>query len=433
MTTAGPDMGVAGRDALPLLDAGSLDPLLDRIGDARHVLVGGASHGTAEYQRWRARLTRRLVTERGFSVLAVADDRPYHPEVFGWWDALRTVVDWVREHRPDHLRQTRNACSALEGCLADPTRCTRAPRLAPPECAEELVRLLMGRWRRAHEAAPERRGGSPEHGGPASLGERTHGPERTHGACGTGLDLTGLPLTPVALDAAGGAGHGGHDGLAHYYRVLLGGGVDAWNLHQRRLADAVEHLRAHPADGPGPGRRAAGQHGDPGSGRHPRVVVWTHDALAGDARGTGRTPRGDLLSLGRLVREQHGAADTVLVGFASHAGTVTASGHWGGPPEVLDLPAAAPGSLEDRLHQTLPLTEALFLVPEEQRRPGWLREPIDHREVGAVYRPERESGSDYVTTVLGQRFDALFYLDRTGAQTPPYRPDGPHHRPPERL
>lgn len=405
MTTAGPDMGVVRRDALPLRDEGSLDPLLDRIGAAHHVVVGGASHGTAEYQRWRALLTRRLVLERGFSVLAVADDRPYHPEVFGWWDALRTVVDWVREHRPGHLRQTRAACSALERCLADPGGCAQAPRLAPPECVGHLVPLLGDRWQRAHGPVTGGNGGDlPGSAAGAPPARRTHG----GGACGTGLDLVGLPVSPVGLDAAGAAGR---EGVEHYYRVLLGGGLDAWNLHQRRLADAWERLRDGSA----------------------RVVVWTHDAQAGDARGTGRTPRAELLSLGRLVRERHSAADAVLIGFSSYAGTVTAAGHWGGRPEVRELPAAAPGSLEDRLHQTLGAGAALFLVPEEQRRPGWLREVVDHREVGAVYRPERESRSDYVPTVLGQRFDALLHLDRTAAHTPPYLLDGPDHRPPERL
>jgi erythromycin esterase-like protein len=39
----------------------NLDPLLERIGDARCVLLGEASHGTSEYYTWRARISERLI------------------------------------------------------------------------------------------------------------------------------------------------------------------------------------------------------------------------------------------------------------------------------------------------------------------------------------------------------------------------------------
>lgn len=70
----------AGREiaelARPLRDESDLDPLLDRIGDARFVLLGEASHGTADYYRWRAELTCRLIFERGFSFVGVEGDWP---------------------------------------------------------------------------------------------------------------------------------------------------------------------------------------------------------------------------------------------------------------------------------------------------------------------------------------------------------------------
>ena len=53
-----------------------LDPLLERIGDARYVLLGEASHGTSEFYTWRAEITKRLIRERGFSFIAVEGDWP---------------------------------------------------------------------------------------------------------------------------------------------------------------------------------------------------------------------------------------------------------------------------------------------------------------------------------------------------------------------
>src|SRR5438067_6499580 len=60
----------------PLEGSDDLDPLLERIGAARFVLLGEASHGTAEYYNWRTILSRRLILEKGFSFIAVEGDWP---------------------------------------------------------------------------------------------------------------------------------------------------------------------------------------------------------------------------------------------------------------------------------------------------------------------------------------------------------------------
>ena len=60
--------------ARPLGDPDDLDPLLERVGRACHVLLGEASHGTSEYYTWRARITQRLIREKGFSFIAVEGD-----------------------------------------------------------------------------------------------------------------------------------------------------------------------------------------------------------------------------------------------------------------------------------------------------------------------------------------------------------------------
>src|SRR3712207_4989972 len=61
----------------PLRDERDLDPLMERIGDARYVLLGEASHGTSEYYTWRTELSKRLVREKGFSFVAVEGDWPH--------------------------------------------------------------------------------------------------------------------------------------------------------------------------------------------------------------------------------------------------------------------------------------------------------------------------------------------------------------------
>jgi erythromycin esterase-like protein len=60
----------------PLESAEDLDPLMDLVGDARYVLLGEASHGTSEFYQWRARLSQRLIREKGFPFICVEGDWP---------------------------------------------------------------------------------------------------------------------------------------------------------------------------------------------------------------------------------------------------------------------------------------------------------------------------------------------------------------------
>src|SRR2546423_4266129 len=52
------------------------DPLLEMIGDAKYVLLGEATHGTHEFYKARAEITKRLITEKGFTVIAWEADWP---------------------------------------------------------------------------------------------------------------------------------------------------------------------------------------------------------------------------------------------------------------------------------------------------------------------------------------------------------------------
>ncbi|HYV96747.1 MAG TPA: erythromycin esterase family protein, partial [Gemmatimonadaceae bacterium] len=85
--------------ALPVETNRDLDPVLSRVGSARVVLIGEASHGTHEFYRLRAEITMRLIREKGFSAIAVEAD---------WPDAAR-IDRYVR-----HLAPAESAREAFE-------------------------------------------------------------------------------------------------------------------------------------------------------------------------------------------------------------------------------------------------------------------------------------------------------------------------------
>src|SRR5213594_4438789 len=87
-------------------DADDYDALFELIGDARIVLLGEASHGTHEFYFERAQITKRLIAEKDFIVLAIEAD---------WPDASR-VHRYVRGGNAD-----KNASEALAGFRRFPT------------------------------------------------------------------------------------------------------------------------------------------------------------------------------------------------------------------------------------------------------------------------------------------------------------------------
>lgn len=414
-----PDIDDVTRSALPIEEEADLDPVLDRIGDARCVLLGEASHGTHEYHAWRAALTRRLIAERAFSFVAVDGDWPdcrrvhrsvtgapgadgdpraaldalrrwpawtwanhetvafcrwlrghnaalpperragfYGLDVYSLRDSLRAVMVHLAEHRPEHLAAAREAYRCFEPYGDDPRGYAR---LVPEDCAEEVLALLT----RLRRAAGGR--AAPAADPAADRAER--------------LDAR------LNAEAAAGA--------ERYYRAMIGGGERSWNARDTHMADTLERLLEF-------------------HGPRSRAVVWAHNTHVGDARGTDMG-RAGLVNLGRLVRGRHGAADTVLVGFAGGYGEVVAGPRWGAPMELMRVPPPRSDSVEALL-SCAGLHRALFVFPAA---PGarWLTATRVQRAIGAVYDPDHEL-DNYVPTRLGERYDVLCWFARTSALDP---------------
>jgi erythromycin esterase-like protein len=186
------------------------------------------------------------------------------------------------------------------------------------------------------------------------------------------------------------------NGAASYYRAMVGGGVESWNLRDRHMADTLERLMRHY----GPAAKA---------------IVWEHNTHIGDARYTTMAREG-MFNVGQLVRETHETDGVVLAGFGSYQGTVVAGRSWNAPMEVMPVPPAKPGSWEHALHQ-MDAQDRLLLFQPPRDAGDALAVPRGHRAIGVVYHPDAELGN-YVPSVLPLRYDAFLYLDRTQALHP---------------
>ena len=401
------------RLASPLNESDDLDRLLARIGDARFVLLGEASHGTAEYYRWRAEITRRLVVERGFSFVAVEGDWPdcfrvnrwvkgraeqdrsaaavlaeyerwptwmwantevasfitwlrdhnratgakvgfYGLDVYSLWDSLRTVSGYLERHHPDSLESARSAFACFEPYGEDAQQYAWATRLVPTSCERVVVDLLVAVHRRAASLD-----GEPE------------------------AELDAVQNAEVLA------------GAERYYRTMVRADDESWNVRDCHMADTLDRLLAH-------------------HGNQAKAVVWEHNTHIGDARATTMGVAG-MVNVGQLVRERHEDDGVVLVGFGGHHGTVMAAEAWGAPMRTMDVPPAPEGTHEALLHEAL--GHNALLVFAADRTGPWLGRSRGHRAIGVVYRPERDRGN-WVPTVMGRRYDAFCSFEATRALHP---------------
>jgi erythromycin esterase-like protein len=186
-----------------------------------------------------------------------------------------------------------------------------------------------------------------------------------------------------------------HD-AERYYRAMYRGRISSWNLRDHHMADTVDALVTHLSGRDGPAK----------------VVVWAHNSHVGDARATELGSHGEL-TLGQLVRNRW-PDDSMLVGFTTDTGTVTAASEWGGPAERKRVRPAMAGSWESAFHAA---PRERFLLPLVEP-PPWIEAVRLERAIGVIYRPDTERASHWFHARMAQQFDAVVHLDRTSAVEP---------------
>jgi erythromycin esterase-like protein len=186
-----------------------------------------------------------------------------------------------------------------------------------------------------------------------------------------------------------------------YYRMMYQGGVSTWNLRDTHMADTLDAIAAHL-------QRRAGS---------AKIVVWAHNSHVGDSAAMEHRAERAEITLGHLCRQRHPKA-TVLVGFTTYHGTVTAASTWGGDAERKIVRRALPGSCEALFHDTGVPTFLLMLGALGEAAAAALHEPRLERAIGVVYRPQTERWSHYFDVRLAEQLDAVIHVDRTRALEP---------------
>jgi len=401
------------------------DPLLDLVRDARVVLLGEASHGTHDFYRVRAEITKRLIREKGFGALAVEADWPDAYRVnryvrgrstdadaeealrgfirfpqWMWRNAdLLDFVGWLREH---NALQTSPADQVgfygldLYSLHASMAAVLDYLRVADPAAADRAARRY---------ACFDHFGPDPQaYGYATSLGLSP--------SCEREVISQLVELRSAAAEYAKRDGRLEPDALffaernaqvvataERYYRTMFESRAGSWNLRDRHMNETLTALEQFLV----------------AQGSSPRVVVWAHNSHLGDASATEMAARGEL-NLGQLTRRRLDR-DARLVGFTTHSGTVTAASDWDQPAERMRVRPGLPGSFERLFHEVGYGGFYLDLVAPKGAGTV-LSAPRLERAIGVIYRPETERLSHYFLAQLPEQFDAVFHYDRTRAVEP---------------
>jgi erythromycin esterase-like protein len=405
-------LAAAAEDLPPPEHADLFGAAFARFGDASVVLLGEATHGTSEFYRARAAITRFLIQNHGFNIVAVESDWPdaaridryvrhHEPEpsrgeaftrfpswmwrnveVLGFVDWLRgenhhrseaervefrgldiyslpasiaTVLAYLDRVDPGAAREARRRYGCLTPWQEDPAHYGHHAAMGGETCEKEVSEQLVALLERRLEYAP----------------------------------LDGEPFFNAAQNARI------VRAAERYYRAMYRGSRESWNLRDRHMFGTLQMLMRH--------RRGA------------KTIVWAHNSHVGNAAATAMGWEGEF-NIGELCRTAYGN-EMVAIGFGTDRGTVAAASDWNSPMEIKNVLPARNDSYEF-LFRHAGHGRALT---DWRARPD-LREILAvsrlERAIGVVYRPESELLSHYFQAVISDQFDAFVWFETSRAITP---------------
>ncbi|WHY89989.1 erythromycin esterase family protein [Neobacillus cucumis] len=390
-----------------------LEPLIQQIGEAKYVLLGESSHGTSEFYTLRAELTKKLITEKGFSMIAVEGDWPacqninryikgygqtkqnvkevleaferwptwmwanheiigfiewlkdynqqcnqnigfYGIDVYSLWESLDEIIHYLEKTQSPELETARRAFSCFETYNRNHESYAVSAGYLSENCTNEALQLLSSIQKNKWQYRDDFEGS--------------------------------LNMEVNALVTA-------H--AEEYYRIMVRSDSESWNIRDRHMAEAVEKIVNF-------------------YGNDAKIIIWEHNTHVGDARATDMKDEG-MVNVGQLLRENHSENDVYIVGFGTYSGTVIASREWGLNFQITEVPPAQYGSWEYLMHLSGEFNQFLLFTDVNRHE---FDNTIGHRAIGVVYQPEYEHFGNYVPSQMGERYDAFIFIDQTTALNP---------------
>ncbi len=403
--------------AIPITNADDLDPLIEKASHHRLVLLGEASHGTQEFYSWRAEISKRLISEHGFSFIAVEgdwasifrlnkyvkhmDNAPgsaveamqqfkrwpqwmwantvvaeliewlhkfnlnkepekmvgfYGMDVYGQWEAMDDLLAYAELFIPDHFETIASKVHCFAHFDRDEWMYARATAQLNYSCQQEMEELVN------------------------LLADLRNELEDNNKYAYFRAKQNAL-VVKNAED---------------YFRLAITGNNDSWNSRVDHMWLSIKRIfDNYPENTQG--------------------IVWAHNTHVGDARATSMSHHG-MYNIGQLSRGELGENQVFITGFGTNSGQVNAGRRWGSPMQVMRVPNAIRGSLEHTLNQ-FDHPDFMLVFDDHDKVAIELQQMIDHRAIGVVYDPRNESGN-YVPSLFTGRYDAFIFIRKSSALIP---------------
>jgi erythromycin esterase-like protein len=402
-------------NALPIRGIDDLQPLLEESNGVQYVLLGESSHGTSDYYKIRAELTKKLIVEKGFTFIAVEGDWPacqevnrfikgynsnysdarevlksfnrwptwmwaneelidliqwlktynqalpsdqkvgfYGVDVYSLWESMEEILGYLKSINSPDLEVAKKAFACFEPFNREPQMYGVSASLYSEGCRDEVIKLLR---------------------------DIVYNKKKYVSSEESQLNLEVNAIVTANAE--------------NYYRTMVVNDNESWNIRDRHMVEVIKKI----SDFYGPAAKG---------------IIWEHNTHVGDARATDMAEEG-LVNVGQLIREHIGEDKVFIVGFGTHHGTVIAADAWGADFERMVVPPAVDGSWEDLMFRAGPF-DKLLIFNEENRK--LFKGRIGHRAIGVVYDPRYEHYGNYVPSVMSQRYDAFIFVNSTNALQP---------------
>lgn len=397
--------------------------LLDKIGEARFVLLGEATHGTHEFYQARADITQQLILQKGFMAVAIEGDWPdayrihqylqgvtnkeeweqaltafqrfpawmwrntsiipflqwlwnyndkltfsarkigfYGLDLYSLNSSLQAVINYLAKIDPEAAERARKRYACFDHLTCDPQAYGYLISEGLREsCVKEVIEQLLEFQHHVFQYA------------------------KNNDACEDEF-FYAEQNARLVRDAE------------HYYRSLFEDRTSSWNVRDKHMLNTLTALAGHI---------------EKKLHKPAKVIVWAHNSHVGDARATEMGEKGEV-NLGQLVREAYGNNCTYLLGFSTYQGVVTAAHTWGASAEHRVIVPGLPGSYEELFHH-LKYKNFLLDLRNNTQLKHYFHLSRLQRAIGVIYRPETERYSHYFFTRLSDQFDSVIHLDETTA------------------
>ncbi len=411
--------------ARPLDQVRDLDTVIDRIKDAKVVMLGEATHGTQEFYEWRRLISEWLIVKHGFNFIAVEGD----------WPACHSLDEYARGHDGNSARESLVKFRRWPTWMWSNTEVLRLSewmrshnsRLQPDEHVGfhgidvysffESMNEVVAQLEKLNPFLARRAKNRYACFNPYKMDEKAYLRSLFEAPAGcetevleTLQELLQIRMKEISKFTLFDVQQNARivKNAERYYRAMIHADDHSWNVRDTHMMETLDQLLQHYSK----------------SGQQAKGIVWAHNTHIGDHHATDMVKRG-MVNIGGLARQLYGPQNVALVGFGTYQGSVIASHAWDGPIETLRVPPGKSGSYEAILHSvTQSLGHSRFtMVFDRDARQGPLADMKGHRAIGVVYDPEHERWGNYVPTSLSKRYDAFIFIDETKALTPFVQPN----------